>query len=168
MPLSVELGPGLIKSIYDGIQRPLDDIMKVSGNNLKRGVEVPSLKRHLKWEFVPTVKVGDEVENGDIVGTVQETSVVEHRIMVPYGIKGRIKEIKAGEFNVEETIAVIETADGDKEMSLMQRWPVRKGPSIQEKTSAEHAIDHRTAGCRHIFPNCQGWRSCRTGTLWKR
>ena len=86
MPLSVELGPGLIKSIYDGIQRPLDDIMKVSGNNLKRGVEVPSLKRHLKWEFVPTVKVGDEVENGDIVGTVQETSVVEHRIMVPYGI----------------------------------------------------------------------------------
>ena len=167
MPLSVELGPGLIKSIYDGIQRPLDDIMKVSGNNLKRGVEVPSLKRHLKWEFVPTVKVGDEVENGDIVGTVQETSVVEHRIMVPYGIKGRIKEIKAGEFNVEETIAVIETADGDKEMSLMQRWPVRKGRPYK-KTSAEHAIDHRTAGCRHIFPNCQGWRSCRTGTLWKR
>lgn len=133
MPLSVELGPGLIKSIYDGIQRPLDDIMKVSGNNLKRGVEVPSLKRHLKWEFVPTVKVGDEVENGDIVGTVQETSVVEHRIMVPYGIKGRIKEIKAGEFNVEETIAVIETADGDKEMSLMQRWPVRKGRPYKKK-----------------------------------
>ena len=133
MPLSVELGPGLIKSIYDGIQRPLDDIMKVSGNNLKRGVEVPSLKRHLKWECVPTVKVGDEVENGDIVGTVQETSVVEHRIMVPYGIKGRIKEIKAGEFNVEETIAVIETADGDKEMSLMQRWPVRKGRPYKKK-----------------------------------
>ena len=133
MPLSVELGPGLIKSIYDGIQRPLDDIMKVSGNNLKRGVEVPSLKRHLKWEFVPTVKVGDEVENGDIVGTVQETSVVEHRIMVPYGIKGRIKEIKAGEFNVEETIAVIEPADGDKEMSLIQRWPVRKGRPYKKK-----------------------------------
>ena len=93
MPLSVELGPGLIKSIYDGIQRPLDDIMKVSGNNLKRGVEVPSLKRHLKWEFVPTAKVGDEVETGDIVGTVQETSVVEQRIMVPYGIRGRIKAV---------------------------------------------------------------------------
>ena len=133
MPLSVELGPGLIKSIYDGIQRPLDDIMKVSGNNLKRGVEVPSLKRHLKWEFVPTAKVGDEVETGDIVGTVQETSVVEQRIMVPYGIRGRIKEIKAGEFTVEETIAVIETADGDKEMSLMQRWPVRKGRPYKKK-----------------------------------
>ena len=133
MPLSVELGPGLIKSIYDGIQRPLDDIMKVSGNNLKRGVEVPSLKRHLKWEFVPTAKVGDEVETGDIVGTVQETSVVEQRIMVPYGIRGRIKDIKAGEFNVEETIAVIETADGDKEMSLRQRWPVRKGRPYKKK-----------------------------------
>ena len=133
MPLSVELGPGLIKSIYDGIQRPLDDIMKVSGNNLKRGVEVPSLKRHLKWEFVPTAEVGDEVETGDIVGTVQETSVVEQRIMVPYGIRGRIKEIKAGEFTVEETIAVIETADGDKEMSLMQRWPVRKGRPYKKK-----------------------------------
>ena len=133
MPLSVELGPGLIKSIYDGIQRPLDDIMKVSGNNLKRGVEVPSLKRHLKWEFVPTAKVGDEVETGDIVGTVQETSVVEQRIMVPYGIRGRIKEIKAGEFTVEETIAVIETADGDKEMSLMQRWPVLKGRPYKKK-----------------------------------
>ena len=109
MPLSVELGPGLITSIYDGIQRPLDDIMKVSGNNLKRGVEVPSLKRHLKWNFVPTVKVGDEVETGDIIGTVQETSVVEQRIMVPYGIQGKIKDIKAGEFTVEETVAIIET-----------------------------------------------------------
>ena len=121
MPLSVELGPGLITSIYDGIQRPLDDIMKVSGNNLKRGVEVPSLKRHLKWNFVPTAKVGDEVEAGDIIGTVQETSVVEQRIMVPYDVQGKIKDIKAGEFTVEETVAVIETADGDREVSLMQR-----------------------------------------------
>ena len=82
-PLSVELGPGLITSIYDGIQRPLDEIMKVSGTNLKRGVEVPSLKRDKKWNFVPTVKVGDEVQNGDIIGTVQETIVVNHKIMVP-------------------------------------------------------------------------------------
>ena len=133
MPLSVELGPGLITSIYDGIQRPLDDIMKVSGNNLKRGVEVPSLKRHLKWNFVPTVKVGDEVETGDIIGTVQETSVVEQRIMVPYGVQGKIKDIKAGEFTVEETVAVIETANGDKEVSLMQKWPVRKGRPYKKK-----------------------------------
>ena len=127
VPMSVELGPGLITSIYDGIQRPLDDIMKVSGTNLKRGVEVPSLKRHLKWNFVPTAAVGDEVETGDIIGTVQETIVVEQKIMVPYGIKGKIKDIKAGEFTVEEVVAVVETADGDRELTLMQRWPVRRG-----------------------------------------
>ncbi len=102
VPMSVELGPGLITSIYDGIQRPLDDIMKISGNNLKRGVEVPSLKRNLKWEFVPNVKVGDEVETGDVIGTVQETVLVQQKIMVPYGIKGTIKEIKEGTFTVED------------------------------------------------------------------
>ena len=133
MPLSVELGPGLITSIYDGIQRPLDDIMKVCGNNLKRGVEVPSLKRDKKWNFVPTAKVGDEVEAGDIIGTVQETEVVEQRIMVPYGIEGTIKEIKAGEFTVDETVAVVTTKDGDKEVSLMQKWPVRKGRPYKKK-----------------------------------
>ena len=101
--------------------------MKVSGTNLKRGVEVPSLKRDKKWNFVPTVKVGDEVQNGDIIGTVQETIVVNHKIMVPYGINGKVKEIKAGEFTVEEIVAVIETADGDKEVGMMQTWPVRKG-----------------------------------------
>lgn len=127
VPLSVELGPGLITSIYDGIQRPLDDIMKISGNNLKRGVEVPSLKRDKVWEFVPTVKVGDEVENGDFLGNVQETIVVQQRIMVPYGIKGTVKEIKAGSFRVEDVIAVITTPDGDKEVTMMQKWPVRKG-----------------------------------------
>ena len=127
MPLSVELGPGLITSIYDGIQRPLDDIMKVSGNNLKRGVEVPSLKRDLKWNFVPRVQAGDEVEAGDIIGTVQETDVVEQRIMIPYGIQGKIKEIKAGEFTVEDVVAVVTTEDGDKDVTLMQKWPVRKG-----------------------------------------
>ena len=137
VPMSVELGPGLITSIYDGIQRPLDDIMKVSGNNLKRGVEVPSLKRNLKWEFVPTAKVGDEVEAGDVIGTVQETIVVQQKIMVPYGIKGTIKEIKAGEFTVEETVAVVETAEGDKELTLMQKWPVRKGRPYKKKLSPD-------------------------------
>ena len=133
MPLSVELGPGLITSIYDGIQRPLDDIMKASGNNLKRGVEVPSLKRDIKWKFVPTVKVGDSVEAGDIIGTVQETVIVEQRIMVPYGVKGTVKEITAGEFTVEETVAVIETETGDRPLTLMQKWPVRRGRPYQEK-----------------------------------
>ena len=133
VPMSVELGPGLITSIYDGIQRPLDDIMKVSGNSLKRGVEVPSLKRNLKWEFVPTAKVGDEVETGDVIGTVQETVLVQQKIMVPYGVKGTIKEIKAGEFTVEEVVAVVETKNGDRELTLMQKWPVRRGRPYKKK-----------------------------------
>ena len=133
VPMSVELGPGLITSIYDGIQRPLDDIMKISGNNLKRGVEVASLKRDKKWEFVPVAKVGDEVEAGDVLGTVQETIVVQQKIMVPYGVKGTVKEIKAGAFTVEEVVAVIATEKDDKELTMMQRWPVRKGRPYQKK-----------------------------------
>ena len=133
VPMSVELGPGLITSIYDGIQRPLDDIMKISGKNLKRGVEVASLKRDKKWEFVPVAKAGDEVEAGDVLGTVQETIVVQQKIMVPYGVKGTVKEIKAGTFTVEEVVAVIATEKGDKELTMMQRWPVRKGRPYQKK-----------------------------------
>ena len=133
VPMSVELGPGLITSIYDGIQRPLDDIMKISGNNLRRGVEVASLKRDKKWEFVPVAKAGDEVEAGDVLGTVQETIVVQQKIMVPYGVKGTVKEIKAGTFTVEEVVAVIATEKGDKELTMMQRWPVRKGRPYQKK-----------------------------------
>ena len=133
VPMSVELGPGLITSIYDGIQRPLDDIMKISGNNLKRGVEVASLKRDKKWEFVPAAKAGDEVEAGDVLGTVQDTIVVQQKIMVPYGVKGTVKEIKAGAFTVEEVVAVIATEKGDKELTMMQRWPVRKGRPYQKK-----------------------------------
>ena len=139
-PLSVELGPGLITSIYDGIQRPLDDIMKISGTNLKRGVEVPSLKRDLKWNFVPTVQVGDEVENGDVIGTVQETQIVNHKIMVPYGVKGTVKEIKAGEFTVEEIVAVIATDQGDRELTLMQKWPVRQGRPYLKKLPPEKPL----------------------------
>ena len=134
VPLSVELGPGLITSIYDGIQRPLDDIMKVAGsNNLKRGVEVPALKRDKKWNFVPTAKVGDELEGGDVLGTVQETIVVTQKIMVPPNMKGTLKEIKSGEFTVDETIAVLSTANGDKELTLMQHWPVRRGRPYKKK-----------------------------------
>ena len=133
VPMSVELGPGLITSIYDGIQRPLDDIMKISGNNLKGGVEVASLKRDKKWKFVPVAKAGDEVEAGDVLGTVQETIVVQQKIMVPYGVKGTVKEIKAGTFTVEEVVAVIATEAGDKELTMMQRWPVRKGRPYQKK-----------------------------------
>ena len=156
VPMSVELGPGLITSIYDGIQRPLDDIMKVSGNNLKRGVEVPSLKRNLKWEFVSTAKVGDEVEAGDVIGTVQETIVVQQKIMVPYGIKGTIKEIKAGEFTVEETVAVVETAEGDKELTLMQKWPVRKGRPYKKKLSPDMPLVTGQRVIDTFFPLAKG------------
>ena len=156
VPMSVELGPGLISSIYDGIQRPLDDIMKISGNNLKRGVEVSSLKRDLKWEFVPTVAAGDEVEAGDIIGTVQETIVVQQKIMVPYGIKGKIKEIKAGEFTVEETVAVVETSDGDKNLTLMQRWPVRRGRPYQKKLPPEMPLVTGQRVVDTFFPIAKG------------
>ena len=156
VPMSVELGPGLITSIYDGIQRPLDDIMKVSGNSLKRGVEVPSLKRNLKWEFVPTVKVGDEVETGDVIGTVQETVLVQQKIMVPYGVKGTIKEIKAGEFTVEEVVAVVETENGDRELTLMQRWPVRRGRPYQKKLPPEMPLVTGQRVVDTFFPIAKG------------
>ncbi|GAA0794144.1 V-type ATP synthase subunit A [Clostridium sp. AF19-22AC] len=156
VPMSVELGPGLISSIYDGIQRPLDDIMKISGNNLKRGVEVPSLKRDLKWEFVPVKAVGDEVEAGDVIGTVQETIVVQQKIMVPYGIKGTIKEIKSGEFTVEETVAVVETTEGDKELTLMQKWPVRKGRPYTKKLPPEMPLVTGQRVIDTFFPIAKG------------
>ena len=156
VPMSVELGPGLIASIYDGIQRPLDDIMKVSGNSLQRGVEVASLKRDKKWEFVPVAKAGDEVIAGDVLGTVQETIVVQQKIMVPYGIKGTIKEIKSGEFTVEETVAVISTEDGDKELTMLQRWPVRKGRPYVKKLPPEKPLVTGQRVVDTFFPIAKG------------
>ena len=135
-PMSVELGPGLIGSIYDGIQRPLDDIMELSGNNLHRGVEVPALKRDRQWEFVPALKVGDSVAAGDVLGTVQETEIVTHKIMVPPGLLGTVKDIRAGAFPVTETVAVVETPDGKEvPLTMVQRWPVRRGRPYRQKLS---------------------------------
>ena len=155
-PMSVELGPGLISSIYDGIQRPLDDIMKLSGNNLKRGVEVPSLKRDLKWDFVPVAQVGDEVEPGDVLGTVEETSSVTQKIMVPYGVSGTVKEIKAGSFTVEEVVAVIATREGDKELTMMQKWPVRKGRPYTKKLPPEMPLVTGQRVVDAMFPIAKG------------
>ena len=135
-PMSVELGPGLIGSIYDGIQRPLDDIMELSGNNLHRGVEVPALKRDRQWEFVPALKVGDSVAAGDVLGTVQETEIVTHKIMVPPGLLGTVKDIRAGAFPVTETVAVVETPDGKEvPLTMVQRWPVRRRRPYRQKLS---------------------------------
>ena len=155
-PMSVELGPGLIGSIYDGIQRPLDDIMKVAGNNLKRGVEVPSLKRELKWSFVPCVKVGDAVGEGDVIGTVRETDIVLHKIMVPNGLKGTIKSIEAGEYTVTDTVAVLLTDKGEKPLTLMQKWPVRRGRPYKRKLSPEKPLitGQRVIDC--MFPIAKG------------
>ncbi len=155
-PMSVELGPGLITSIYDGIQRPLDDIMKISGNNLQRGVEVASLKRDKKWNFVPVAKVGDEVEAGDVLGTVQETQVVEQKIMVPYGGAGTVKEIKSGEFTVEEVVAVVTTKDGDKELTMMQKWPVRKGRPYVKKLPLDAPLVTGQRVVDMFFPIAKG------------
>jgi V/A-type H+/Na+-transporting ATPase subunit A len=133
-PLSIELGPGLIEAMFDGIQRPLKALEKASDSPfLKRGIEVKSLDREKIWTFNPTANVGDYVETGDIIGTVQETSVILHKIMVPYGVKGTIKEIKAGDFNIVQTVAVLETEKGDKELTLMQKWPSRKGRPYAQK-----------------------------------
>ena len=157
MPLSVELGPGLIKSIYDGIQRPLDDIMKVTGGNLlKRGVEVPALKRDLVWHFNPMAKPGDEVEAGDIIGTVQETAIVLHKIMVPYGVAGKIKSITEGDYTVEQAVAVIETKNGDKEVTLMQKWPVRSGRPYKEKLPPDMPLITGQRVVDTMFPIAKG------------
>lgn len=156
VPMSVELGPGLIGSIFDGIQRPLDDIMKVSGNNLKRGVEVASLKRNIKWEFKPSKAVGDTVQSGDTLGTVEETEIVTQKIMVPYGICGKVKSINSGKFTVEETIAVIETEDGDKTVTLMQKWPVRQGRPYKQKLSPDMPLVTGQRVIDTMFPIAKG------------
>lgn len=126
-PLSVELGPGLIENIYDGIQRPLEVIREVSGSNsLPRGVEVPALDREKKWEFTPTVQPGTQVVGGDVLGTVQETESILHKIMLPPGMKGTIVSIQSGSFTVTETVAVLEREDG----SQVELPMIRSGPSV--------------------------------------
>lgn len=155
-PLSVELGPGLIEAIYDGIQRPLDAIAAQGGERITRGIEVPALPREKKWEFTPSLSEGAQVQPGDILGVVQETTLVEHRIMVPPGVAGRLVRIQAGAFTVEETIAAVETKDGLRELTLMQRWPVRRERPYREKLAPSQPL---TTGQRIIdtfFPVAQG------------
>ena len=158
VPMSVELGPGLIGSIYDGIQRPLDDIMKVTGGNLlNRGVEVPSLKRERKWDFQPSASAGEMVSGGDILGTVQETEVVNHKIMVPPGMKGTLTAIYPGEHTVEDTVAVITDEKGKEHpVSLMQRWPVRRGRPYQKKLSPEMPLVTGQRVIDTLFPIAKG------------
>lgn len=155
-PLSVELGPGLIGSIFDGIQRPLDDIMKICGNNLDRGVEVSALKRDKKWNFVATVQVGDKVESGDIIGTVKETESVLHKIMVPNGVFGTVKSIDGGEHTIDDTVCVIDTPKGECNLTLSQRWPVRRGRPYAKKLSPDKPLITGQRVIDTMFPIAKG------------
>ena len=157
-PMSVELGPGLIGSIYDGIQRPLDDIMKVTGGNLlSRGVEVPALKREKVWHFVPAKKAGDKVTHGDIIGTVQETQVVSHKILVPQGVEGEITEINEGDYKITDMVAKVKTANGEtKEVGLMQKWPVRKERPYKQKLSPDMPLITGQRIVDTLFPIAKG------------
>ena len=156
VPMSVELGPGLISSIFDGIQRPLDDIMKISGNSLKRGVEVASIKRDVKWHFNPTATVGAAVSGGDIIGTVQETEIVLHQIMVPHGISGTIESITEGDYIVTDTVATVKTANGTKELTLLQKWPVRVGRPYKQKLSPDMPLITGQRVIDTLFPIAKG------------
>ena len=156
-PLSVELGPGLIGSIFDGIQRPLEEIMKVSGNNLQRGVEVPSLDREKKWKFVPSLKAGSRVEGGDILGTVQETPVVSHKILVPAGMRGEVARIEEGEYTLEEPVAYIKGDNGEEfSLTLMQKWPVRRGRPYKKKLSPDMPLVTGQRVIDTLFPIAKG------------
>ena len=157
VPMSVELGPGLISNIYDGIQRPLEEIRAKIGNSLARGVEVPSLDREKKWHFTPVVRQGDAIVAGDVIGTVQETEIVLHRIMVPVGVVGTIKSIEEGDYNITETVAVIETANGTEQpLTLMQRWPVRRGRPYKEKLSPDMPLVTGQRVIDALFPIAKG------------
>ena len=156
-PLSVELGPGLIEGIFDGIQRPLEKIRELVGNSLVRGVEVPALDREKKWHFVPKVKAGDKVVGGDILGTVQETEIVEHRIMVKPGVVGTVKSIAEGDYTVTEQIGSIETANGDElPVTLMQKWPVRRGRPFEKKLAPNVPLVTGQRVVDTLFPIAKG------------
>ena len=157
VPLSVELAPGLIGGMFDGIQRPLEGIMERVGTNLVRGVEVPSLDRGKKWYFKPAVNEGDTVEQGDILGTVEETEVVQQKIMVPYGIKGVVKSISEGSFTIEETIAVIQDEDNNqKNIAMLQKWPVRRGRPYKQKINPKMPLLTGQRVIDTMFPIAKG------------
>lgn len=155
-PLSVELGPGLIGSIYDGIQRPLNEIMKAAGTNLTRGVEVASLDHNKKWHFTPTAKVGDKVSAGDVLGTVNETNAVLHKIMVPNKVEGTVKDIKEGNFTIDEVVAVLKNDKGSVEVKMATKWPVRVGRPYKKKLSPDVLLTTGQRPIDTLFPLAKG------------
>ena len=162
-PLSVELGPGLLEAMFDGIQRPLKEFQEVAGDYLNKGVAVPSLNRETKWDFEPVVSAGEKVEAGDIIGTVQETSVISHKIMIPLGVEGTLKSIEKGSFTVTDTVAVVETANGDVNIQLMQKWPVRRGRKYKQKLNPEAPLVTGQRVIDTFFPVTKGGTACVPG-----
>lgn len=156
-PLSVELGPGMISQMFDGIQRPLDSFLeKTDSNFLERGVEVDPLDREAEWDFEPRVEVGDEVVAGDIIGVVEESAVIEHRIMVPYGVEGTIESIEAGTFKLEDKLYTVKTDDGVKEFNMIQKWPVRQGRPVAQKLNPEEPLVTGQRVIDTLFPVAKG------------
>ena len=162
-PLSVELGPGMLEHMYDGIQRPLEKLEDLAGSFLTRGVTAPALNREIKWEFVPAKKTGDEVVAGDVLGTVEETTVLTHKIMVPFGISGKLKKIKKGAHTVDTSIAVIETEDGDKEINMIQKWPVRRARPTKRKLDPDEPLITGQRVIDTFFPVAKGGTSAIPG-----
>ena len=162
-PLSIELAPGLLKSIYDGIQRPLDIIRDKTGDFIARGLALPGISREKKWRFKPVVKNGDTVQEGDILGEVQETPVIAHRVMVPHGINGIVKEIQDGDFTVEESIATISTEQGDKDVQMLTKWPVRKKRPYKKKLSPNKPLITGQRVVDFLFPLAKGGTACLPG-----
>ena len=157
LPLSVELGPGMLENIYDGIQRPLPEIRALTGECIARGVQVPALNREKKWQFTPAVEPGAFVAGGDVIGTVQETSAILHKIMVPPRMKGTIKSVESGEFTVEQTVAFLTDENGvDHELNMIQRWPVRVPRPYSAKHTPNRPMNSGQRIIDTLFPIAKG------------
>lgn len=155
-PLSVELGPGLMEGIYDGIQRPLEKLVEASGSRIGRGIDIPALDHKKKWKFEPTVKKGDNVVAGDIIGVVHENEIVDCKIMIPYGVEGVISKIEAGEFTVDETVAVVENGKSKTNVTMLQKWPVRRGRPYKSKMSPSEPLVTGQRVIDTLFPIARG------------
>jgi V/A-type H+-transporting ATPase subunit A len=162
-PLSGELGPGLISSIYDGIQRPLDIIRDTMGDYVPRGIEVPSLDREKKWAFLPKVEVGQEVVAGDLLGEVEETPLINHKILVPYGISGKVSDIKEGRFTVNHVVAKIQADTEEEEIRLFQTWSIRKNRAVEERLMPDEPLSTGQRVLDTLFPLAKGGTACVPG-----
>ena len=162
-PLSAELGPGLATTIYDGIQRPLERMYEAAGPNIKKGINLPALDRTAKWKFVATASVGDKVEAGDILGYVDETEVIRHKIMVPYGIAGTVESLASGEYTVTDKVGAIHTSNGYFDVTLMQKWPVRKSRPYSRKLPPSEPMIPGQRSIDTLFPIAMGGTACVPG-----